>query len=264
MVLLRSGIDDGQQLPLVRLRVALVVLARRAYDEAIVALRATRDGSRPTPRQRLRWRRSAQTCGSAAATLTQPLGSTSSVAGGSARLARRPPVHAEGLVAELHAAAAAASRASSARKPPYAAAAGSTLVPVARRGADAHQLAGVEAEGAERARALDDRLGLVQVDARRRERDLERQARRAHRAAGGMRLRERAAGPLALVDLLGVAVEADLDRADRQAGEPSARTRASKRWPLVSILSRTPPAPSASATSKKCGTTSGSPPHSIT
>ena len=60
---------------------------------------------------------------------------------------------------------------------------------------------------------------LVDVETGGRERDFERQAGRPHRAAGGMHLGERAAGALALVGLLGVAVEADLDRADRQRGE---------------------------------------------
>ena len=69
-------------------------------------------------------------------------------------------------------------------------------------------------------RPLDDLLGLVQVDAGRRERDLQRHPGGAHRAAGGVRGRQRSADPLARVGRLGVAVEADLHRADRQAREP--------------------------------------------
>jgi hypothetical protein len=77
--------------------------------------------------------------------------------------------------------------------------------------------AGIEAERAERAGARHDRFRLVDGDARRGERDLERQARGADGAARGVRLGERAAGPLLRVRRLGVAVEAHLDRADRQA-----------------------------------------------
>src|SRR5712675_1188346 len=91
---------------------------------------------------------------------------------------------------------------------------------MARGRADTHELPGVEAERAELARAADHRGRLVQVEARGRERDLEREPRRACGAAGRVRLGERAARPLALVDLLRVAVEAYLDRAHRQAGEP--------------------------------------------
>src|SRR5690242_1047425 len=94
-------------------------------------------------------------------------------------------------------------------------------MPLPRRGADAHQRAGVEAKRAQREGALDHALGLVDVEARRREGDLEGQSRVVRRSAGGVRSRERRPGSLALVDLLRVAVEAHLNRTDRQGGEAS-------------------------------------------
>ena len=78
-----------------------------------------------------------------------------------------------------------------------------------------------------------------------------------------MRLRQGASGTLALVDFLGIAVEADLYGPDRQPGE----TRGNFGIEALTIgfdLETYACRPSASASEKKCGTTRGSPPHSIT
>ena len=73
--------------------------------------------------------------------------------------------------------------------------------------ADAHEAAGVELERAEGARAVDHRRGFVDVDARGSEGDLERKARGADRPACLVGPRERRAGALRTVRLLGVAIE---------------------------------------------------------
>ena len=91
--------------------------------------------------------------------------------------------------------------------------------------------------------ARDHGPGLVDVDARRRESDLERQAGGAHRAAGGVRLGERAARALAPVDLLRVAVEAHLDRADRQPREPLGDRRVEALAVGLDLELRRPPRP---------------------
>ena len=121
---------------------------------------AMRRDRHPTPRRDDRRRRSAQTCGSAAATLTQPFGSTSSVAGGLvAALAREAVADLERLVAELHLAFEAA-RCAIEQAPEcaaHSASLGSSRSHMPGGGADAHQPAGVEAERTERTRALDHR-----------------------------------------------------------------------------------------------------------
>ena len=87
----------------------------------------------PRLRQRLR-RRSAQTCGSAAATLTQPLGSTSSVAGGSREARAQRLLDVERNVAELQLACKrAASRASRLRGSPGTGAPSARACPRAAR-----------------------------------------------------------------------------------------------------------------------------------
>ena len=161
-------------------------------------------------------------CGSAAATLTQPLGSTSSVAGG---------------LVEARRAAHLRSRTDRSRAPSRrrtgARARSSTCAEVAdiarRVGSSlSHSRAAVpmrislpvlkrKAPSA-RARSMT-RLGLVDIEPGRRERDLERQPGRAHRAARRVRLGERRRPAAGARRLLGVAVEADLHRADRQPRE---------------------------------------------
>ena len=66
----------------------------------------------------------------------------------------------------------------------------------------------------ERSGALDHSLGFVDVEASRRKCNLERQARSAHGATRCMGLGERCARPLALVGLLGVPIEANLNGPD--------------------------------------------------
>src|SRR4249920_514923 len=100
---------------------------------------------------------------------------------------------AERLEADLHAADGSLTREERAQVAPRLGRRRQAL-PVARGGADAHELPGVEAEGAELARAADYRGGLVEVEARGREGDLEWQPGRAYGAAGRVRPGERPAG----------------------------------------------------------------------
>src|SRR5690349_8026040 len=105
-------------------------------------------------------------------------------------------VHAEGLVAKLH-----PGLRRMARQHRAEFRVGRLIrfhaVPMPRGGADPHEAPGVEAESAEHPRAPDDRLGFVEVEARRREGDLEGEVLGANGIAGGMRLGERSARPLA-------------------------------------------------------------------
>ena len=83
-------------------------------------------------------------------------------------------------------------------------------MPQPGRCADAHELTGVEAERAQGQSALDDRVELVNIQPRGRERNLERKPGSARSATGRMCFGKGSAGPLKLVDRLGVGVEADL------------------------------------------------------
>ena len=119
-----------------------------------------------------------------------------------------------------------------------------------RSGPDTHELASVEAKSSQRSSTLDDRQQLVDIDAGGREGDFEWQQEQDTVAASGVRLRERATRPLAPIDLLGVAVEADLHGANGQAGEPFGQSRV-ELLPVGLDLDLDPAAPSASATARK-------------
>src|SRR5215470_11210284 len=164
-------------------------------------------------------------CGSAAASLTHPLGSTSSVAGGEARLSASPAATSNGSYqSSMTPSSSRAIRSSMRRKFPYCSAFGSSL---------SHSLAAVPMRisrpvlnrNAPSARARATTIAascrLSRVGA-----NVTSSGRPASRgAAGGMGLGERGAEPLLRIDVLRVAVEAHLDRADRQTGEPGGDVR---------------------------------------
>src|SRR5262249_3346509 len=167
-------------------------------------------------------------CGSAAATLTHPLGSTNNVGGGEARLSASPAPTSNGSYhSSMTPSSSRAIWSSTRRKFSYCSASGSSL---------SHSLAAVPMRisrpvlnrnaPSARARATtvaaSCRLSRVGANVTSSGRPASRAARRG---AGGVGVGEGGAEPLLRIDVLRVAIEAHLDRADRQTGEPGGDAR---------------------------------------